>query len=300
MVIPEFFSFWILYALIWLRIVCTIRSAPPLLWWLYRCDCCWMISQGGFSIIAPFDCNMRITASDAGSPSDCRTFECSNSDNHERFDETMYGSPLPLIKNGGCPSGACAHVCSDHEVEVWLSLLRAGYCVIKLNHWKDFRSCPSMKVISVFLTEYRYRTMASRGRATGCVSQCRPYYAHVVLVAMLPEGSQVRCILHLLLVQKLLGAVNPSRSLHLFVVELQHDVLQVLWRFHWSRQFALRFLLLSSCHRVPPFLVNVAQRSSPLAQNLPTLMMGPLTSHTWNVIQTLRPSRSFIDSACWP
>ena len=32
MVIPEFFSIWILYALIWLRMVCTIRSAIPLLW----------------------------------------------------------------------------------------------------------------------------------------------------------------------------------------------------------------------------------------------------------------------------
>ena len=54
----------------------------------------------------------------------------------------------------------------------------------------------------------------------------------------LPEGSQVPCVLRQLLVHKLPGAVHPSRSLHLFVVELQHDVLQVLRRFHWSRQFA--------------------------------------------------------------
>ena len=54
----------------------------------------------------------------------------------------------------------------------------------------------------------------------------------------------------------------------------------------------------SSCHKTPPRVVNVAHRSFPLVQNLPTLMMCPLTSHTWNVIEILRPSRSFIGTCC--
>ena len=49
--------------------------------------------------MAPFDCTMRMTISDAGSPSNwMMTFECPSSDNHERIDETMYGSSLPLIR----------------------------------------------------------------------------------------------------------------------------------------------------------------------------------------------------------
>ena len=49
--------------------------------------------------MAPFDCTMRMTISDASSPSDwMMTFECPSSDNHERIDETMYGSSQPLIK----------------------------------------------------------------------------------------------------------------------------------------------------------------------------------------------------------
>ena len=49
--------------------------------------------------MAPFDCTMRMTISDAGSPSDwMMTSECPSSDNHERIDETLYGSSLPLIK----------------------------------------------------------------------------------------------------------------------------------------------------------------------------------------------------------
>ena len=38
----------------------------------------------------------------------------------------------------------------------------------------------------------------------------------------------------------------------------------------------------------------------PLVQNLPTLMMGPFISRTWNVLQILRPSRSFIGADCSP
>ena len=57
-----------------------------------------MISHSGFFILALFDCTMRMTTSDADSPSDrMMTFECPSSDNHERIDETMYGSSLPLI-----------------------------------------------------------------------------------------------------------------------------------------------------------------------------------------------------------
>ena len=42
-----------------------------------------------------FERILRITTSDADSPYDCTmTFECSSSDNHERIDETMYGSLL--------------------------------------------------------------------------------------------------------------------------------------------------------------------------------------------------------------
>ena len=53
----------------------------------------------GFSSMAPFDCAMRMSNSDAGSPSDwMMTFECPSSDNHERIDETMYGPSLPMIK----------------------------------------------------------------------------------------------------------------------------------------------------------------------------------------------------------
>ena len=48
--------------------------------------------------MAPFVCTMRMTTSDAGSPSDLMmTFGWPSSDNHERIDETMFGS-LPLIK----------------------------------------------------------------------------------------------------------------------------------------------------------------------------------------------------------
>ena len=50
--------------------------------------------------MAPFDCTMRMTTSDAGSPPDwMMTFECPSSDNHERIDETMYGSSLPFDQN---------------------------------------------------------------------------------------------------------------------------------------------------------------------------------------------------------
>ena len=49
--------------------------------------------------MAPFDCTMRMTTSDGGSPSDrMMTFECLSSDNHERIDETLFGSYLPLIE----------------------------------------------------------------------------------------------------------------------------------------------------------------------------------------------------------
>ena len=49
--------------------------------------------------MTPFDCTMRMTTSDAGAPSDwMMTIECPSSDNHERSEETMYGSSLPLIK----------------------------------------------------------------------------------------------------------------------------------------------------------------------------------------------------------
>ena len=50
---------------------------------------------------------------------------------------------------------------------------------------------------------------------------------------MLPEGSQARCV-RLHLVHMLPGAVHASESRHLFAAELQHDVLQILLRFHWS------------------------------------------------------------------
>ena len=109
-----------------------------------------------------------------------------------------------------------------------LSLLCASNCIIELNHWKDFRSCLSVEIVSGSSTECRCRTMASQDHATSCASRSLPCWVHAVLVAMLPEGSQVRCVLHQLLVHKLPGAVHPSRSLHLFVVELQHGVLQVL------------------------------------------------------------------------
>ena len=50
--------------------------------------------------MAHFDCAMRMTTSDAGSPSDwMMTFECPSSDNRERIEETMYGPSLPLIKS---------------------------------------------------------------------------------------------------------------------------------------------------------------------------------------------------------
>ena len=46
-----------------------------------------------------FGCTMRMTTSDAASPSDrIKTLGCPNSDNHERIDETMYGSSLRLTK----------------------------------------------------------------------------------------------------------------------------------------------------------------------------------------------------------
>ena len=35
-------------------------------------------------------------------------------------------------QNGGCPSCACTHVDSDHEVEMWLSLLCASNCVMSV------------------------------------------------------------------------------------------------------------------------------------------------------------------------
>ena len=133
MMILEFFSIWILYALIWLRIVCTIRSAPPLLWWLYRCDCCWMISHGGFSIMTPFDCTIRYDIlwrwltvwlnddfwmSELWQPCEGRR------DNVRIL--------FAFDQNGGCPSCACTHVDSDHEVEMWLSLLCASNCVMSV------------------------------------------------------------------------------------------------------------------------------------------------------------------------
>ena len=50
--------------------------------------------------MAHLDCTMRMTTSDAGSPSDwMMTFECPSSDNHERIDETMYGSLLAFVQN---------------------------------------------------------------------------------------------------------------------------------------------------------------------------------------------------------
>ena len=121
---------------------------------------------------------------------------------------------------------------------MWLSLLCASNCVIELNHWKDFRSCLSVEIVSALRLNADVAPWQSQDHATGCASRSLPCWVRAVLVAMLPEGSQVRCVLHQLLVHKLPGAVHPSRSLHLFVVELQHGVLQVLRRFHWSRQIA--------------------------------------------------------------
>ena len=79
--------------------------------------------------MAPFDCTMRMTTSDAGSPSDwMMTFECPSSDNHKRIDETMYGSSLPLTKTADAQA-APTHVSSDHEVEMWLSWMCTSDCV---------------------------------------------------------------------------------------------------------------------------------------------------------------------------
>ena len=45
-----------------------------------------------------------------------------------------------------------------------------------------------------------------------------------VLVAMLPGGSWVQCVLRQLWMRALPGAARPSRSQHLFFVVLSHDV----------------------------------------------------------------------------
>ena len=95
-------------------------------------------------------------------------------------------------------------------------------------------------------TECTCHTTASQGHAASCVSRFRPCKVHAVLVATLPEGSQVRCIFRPLLVHTLPGAVHQSGFRHLLAVGLSNDVLQVRQRFHWNRQFALmptRFLV---------------------------------------------------------
>ena len=140
---------------------------------------------------------------------------------------TMYGSSLPFDQNGGCPSCACTHVSSDHEVEMWLSLVCASNCIIELSHWKNFRSCLPVEIISALSTECRCHTTSSQGHAVSCVSRSRLCWAHALLAATLREGSQVRCILRPLLVRTLPGAVHPSGSRRLLVVELSNDVPQV-------------------------------------------------------------------------
>ena len=95
------------------------------------------------------------------------------------------------------------------------------------------------------LTGCRCHTTASQGHATSCVSRSRSCWLHGVLVAMVPKGSQVDCVLHQLFNGALPGAARPSRSQHPLVVGLLHDFPHVHLRFHWSIQLALvssRFL----------------------------------------------------------
>ena len=91
--------------------------------------------------LQPFDCTMRMATSDAGSPSVwMMTFECPNSDKHERIDETTYGSSLPLIKTVDAQAAP-----GLMSVPTMKSKCGCPWCV---KHSKDFRSCLSVEVVT--------------------------------------------------------------------------------------------------------------------------------------------------------
>ena len=66
------------------------------------------------------------------------TIECPSSDNHERSEETMYGSSLPLIKTVDAQAAPGPMSVPN----------RTDNRVVELNHWKDFRSRLSVEFVS--------------------------------------------------------------------------------------------------------------------------------------------------------
>ena len=76
------------------------------------------------------------------------TFEWPSSDNHERIDETVYGSSLPLIKKVDAQAAPVLMSAPNHEVVMWLSLMCTSNRVTELSHWKDIRSRLSVETVS--------------------------------------------------------------------------------------------------------------------------------------------------------
>ena len=188
---------------------------------------------------------------------------------------------LQLIKTVEAQAAPVLMSVPTIEVEVWLSLKVyqpprgriEPLARLSVSLACGDRLCP--------LTGCSCHTTASQSHATGCVLSISSLLGSRGLVVF----SCCRKVS-----RKFTCASTGAATL---------DWCQRVSRFHPALQFEV---VSNSVHQhFSSFLVaQDTTRSFSLVQNLPTLMMGPLTTHTWNVIQILRPSRSFIGCVCSP
>ena len=241
--------------------VCTTRSAPTLLWWLYRCDCGRMTSHG-FSITAPFACTMRMSSSDAGSPSDrMTTFACPSSEYHEKLVAMRYRSSLPVFGTADAHAAPVLMSKNHHEVSA------VDPDVSQQQRGK--RSCLSIG--------YRCRTMTSEGHEEYSISR-----SHLCWVLVAPAMSVATSKT----TDSMWYSHNLPESLHLFAV-----VPTQLHHFRWSHPSTLAGATTpqswsrAGLGQLAPF------RKLHTTRHLPECCrLHNDTSQARNVIQMLRPS----------
>ena len=163
--------------------------------------------------MAPFDCTMRMTTSDAGSPSDwMMTFDCSSYDNQEGIEAPRYGSSFPLVRTADARAAPVRML-----IPTMKSKCGCLGCVPETTQ-SNWITGSTSDLACMWPASLQF----------GLNADVTPRHRRVVQqsvlldlrgpVTTLPEGSRVRRVLRQLLVRELPVADHPSRSRQLFVV----------------------------------------------------------------------------------
>ena len=139
------------------------------------------MTSHGFSITAPFACTMRMSSSDAGSPSDrMTTFACPSSEYHEKLVAMRYRSSLPVFGTADAHAAPVLMSKTHHEVSA------VDPDVSQQQRGK--RSCLSIG--------FRCRTMTSEGHEEYSIS--RSHLCWVLVAPAMPRQArlQIRCGIH--------------------------------------------------------------------------------------------------------